>query len=79
MRVWRFDAARAQPSASNGPEGGDGRPYFLGTWRGYLRAIRPLYSSAEAYLTMIIGIVYGAATIAIAIYMLVVLIRPEKF
>jgi hypothetical protein len=47
--------------------------------RGRLRPVRPLRRSPEARLTMIVAGLYIAATVAVSVYMLAALLRPEDF
>jgi hypothetical protein len=44
-----------------------------------LPAVRGLRRAAAARLTMLTILLYGAGGVAIAVYMLAALIRPEKF
>jgi hypothetical protein len=48
-------------------------------WRGHVRPVRGLRRPVEGRLTMIVAAVYIAATIAVTVYMLVALLRPENF
>jgi hypothetical protein len=43
------------------------------------RGLRFLSLSAEAPLAMIVTVIYAVAAIGIAIYMLMALVRPERF
>jgi hypothetical protein len=44
-----------------------------------VRRVRGLCRHAEKGLTMIVGLIYAAAALAIAVYMVVALLRPDKF
>jgi hypothetical protein len=47
--------------------------------RGRLRPVRPLCRPFEARLSMIVAGLYIVATVAVSVYMLVALLRPEDF
>ena len=47
--------------------------------RGDVRPVRHLRRPAEARLTMVVAVLYIAATVAVTVYMLVALLRPEDF
>jgi hypothetical protein len=47
--------------------------------RGRIRPVRPLCRPSEARLTMVVAVLYIAATVVVSVYMLVALIRPEDF
>jgi hypothetical protein len=44
-----------------------------------LRRVRPLRRFPEAGLTMIVGLIYAAAALGVAVYMVAALLRPDKF
>jgi hypothetical protein len=44
-----------------------------------LRPVRHLRRPVEARLTMVVAVLYIAATVAVTVYMLVALLRPEDF
>jgi CHASE1-domain containing sensor protein len=48
-------------------------------WRGDFRPVRPLRRPVEARLSMLVAGLYIAATVAVTVYMLVALLRPEDF
>jgi hypothetical protein len=47
--------------------------------RGHVRPLRRLRRLVEARLTMVVAAIYIAATVAVTVYMLVALLRPEDF
>jgi hypothetical protein len=47
--------------------------------RGHVRPVRRLRPAFEARLTMIVAGLYIAATVAVSVYMLAALLRPEDF
>jgi hypothetical protein len=47
--------------------------------RGHVRPVRPVCSPFEARLIMIVAVIYIAAAVGVAVYMLAALLRPEKF
>jgi hypothetical protein len=56
------------------------RSIIFAGWRGRLRALRRLRATFAASLTpMIVGLIYAVAAVGVAIYMLVALVRPDKF
>jgi hypothetical protein len=58
--------------AADGP-----RLHRLGCGR--IRPVRRLRRPLEARLTMVVAVLYIAATVAVTVYMLVALLRPEDF
>jgi hypothetical protein len=52
---------------------------FHRRWRGHVRSVRHLRRSLEARLSMLVAGLYIAATVAVTVYMLVALLRPEDF
>jgi hypothetical protein len=44
-----------------------------------LRDVRPVRGSAEARLTLLITLLYVAGAVGVSVYMLVALLRPDKF
>jgi hypothetical protein len=56
----------------------DGRRLSLNRNR-HLRRIRRLCAVPEAGLTMIVGFIYAAAALGVAVYMVAALLRPDKF
>jgi len=47
--------------------------------RGHVRPVRRLRRSPEARLSMLVAGLYIAATVAVTLYMLAALLRPEDF
>jgi hypothetical protein len=46
---------------------------------GVIRRLWPLRRIPEADLTMIVAVLYAAGAIGVSVYMLVALLRPDKF
>ena len=63
---------------SKHPEPSDGL-HLHRRWRGHVRPVRHLRRSSEADLTMVVAALYIVATVAVTIYMLAALLRPEDF
>jgi hypothetical protein len=55
------------------------RHRLLSSRPGGLRSLRRLCRFAEEDLTMVLGILWAAGAVVVAGYMLVALLRPEKF
>jgi hypothetical protein len=56
-----------------------GRSDFLRPRRRPVSRVRPLCRPPEEALSMIVAIIYAAAAVAIGIYMVAALVRPDKF
>lgn len=55
------------------------RPDLPGRSNSDLRHLRRLCGASEARLTMLMILLYAAGGVAIAVYMVAALLRPEKF
>jgi hypothetical protein len=66
----RFNSAR--------PEERNARPSLLGAGRRHLRALRRIRHRLEAHL-MLANVIWGVGALIIGGYMIVALLRPEKF
>jgi K+-transporting ATPase KdpF subunit len=55
------------------------RPDLLGRWSRRAPDLRRLCGASEARLTMLMILLYAAGGVAIAVYMVAALLRPEKF
>ncbi|MBN9467956.1 MAG: potassium-transporting ATPase subunit F [Bosea sp.] len=57
-----------------------GRHLFLRAWDRSLRAFRPLCgAAAQGLTTMALTLLYAAAAIGLAVYMVAALLRPDRF
>ncbi|MDR3512485.1 MAG: potassium-transporting ATPase subunit F [Caulobacteraceae bacterium] len=63
---------------SHKPEPSDGLRLHR-RWRGHVRPVRHLRRAFEARVTMVVAVIYIVATVAVTIYMLAALLRPEDF
>jgi hypothetical protein len=72
-----FTPAAAMPSPLETGAADGSRLHRRG--RGHVRPVRRLCRPIEARLTMIVAVLYIAATVAVTVYMLVALLRPEDF
>jgi hypothetical protein len=70
---------RRGPIGSAPDIGASDGPRLHRRWRGHVRPVRPLCRPLEARLSMLVAGLYIAATVAVTVYMLVALLRPEDF
>ncbi len=52
---------------------------LCGGRRRAFRGVRPLCRAVEARLTMLVTVLYVAGAVAVTVYMLAALLRPDKF
>ena len=75
LRPPRLSAVAINPRRENDRV----RPDLLGRWHSPAAVVRRLRLAPAARLTMLMILLYAAGGLAIAVYMIAALIRPEKF